>query len=45
MPVVDARDVVQVGMLDEGEAVSKAFVRSGEPWRQGWTLTLTTLVC
>ncbi len=31
MSVVDARDVVQVGMLDEGEVVSKEFVRSGDP--------------
>ena len=30
MSVVDARYVVQVGMLDEGETVSKAFVRSGD---------------
>jgi hypothetical protein len=31
MSVVDACDVVQVGMLDEGKVVSKAFVRSGDP--------------
>lgn len=31
MSVVDARYVVQVGMLNKGEVVSKAFVRSGDP--------------